>query len=97
MTFPRLCGTAYGWDDAVRYVQKLTALRREHERDRESFEAMLALLEMPSADLYRRAEGLGITAVICAPRMGEGVEPNDRAGCRAAIERFAETVIAQCR
>jgi hypothetical protein len=58
---------------------------------------MLALLEMPSADLYRRAEDLGITAVMCAPWMAEDVEPSDRARCRGAIERFAETVIARCR
>jgi hypothetical protein len=29
--------------------------------------------------------------------MGEGVDPSDREGCRAAIERFAETVISKCR
>ena len=58
---------------------------------------MLALLEMPSADLYRRAEDIGITAVMCAPWMGEGVEPGDPERCRAAIERFAETVIEKCR
>jgi probable F420-dependent oxidoreductase len=97
----RLCdgwvGAAYSWDDAVRYVQKLTALRREYGRDGEPFEIMLALLEMPSADLYRRAEDLGITAVMCAPWLAEGVEPGDQERCRATIERFAETVIARCR
>ncbi len=97
----RLCdgwvGTAYVWDDAVRYVQKLKELRREYGRDREPFEIMLALMEVPSVDLFRRAEDIGITAVMCAPWMGEGVDPGDRDGCRAAIERFAETVIARCR
>jgi hypothetical protein len=58
---------------------------------------MLALLEVPSADLYRRAEDLGITAVMCAPWLAEGVDPVDREGCCAAIERFAETVVAKCR
>jgi probable F420-dependent oxidoreductase len=92
----RLCdgwvGTAYAWDDAVGYVQKLTALRRDYGRHDEPFEIMLALLDTPSADLYRRAEDLGITAVMCAPWAGaEDVE------YRAAIERFAETVIAKCR
>jgi probable F420-dependent oxidoreductase len=97
----RLCdgwvGTAYAWDDAVRHVQKLTALRREYGRDGEPFEIMLALLEMPSADLYRRAEDLGITAVMCAPWMGEYVEPDDHERYRSSIERFAETVIEKCR
>ena len=90
----RLCdgwvGTAYAWDDAVGYVQKLTALRREYGRQGEPFEIMLALLEPPSVDLYRRAEDLGITAVMCAPWAG-GQD------YRPAIERFAQTVIEKFR
>jgi probable F420-dependent oxidoreductase len=90
----RLCdgwvGTAYAWDDAVGYVQKLTALRREYGRQGEAFEIMLALLEPPSVDLYRRAEDLGITAVMCAP-WGGGQD------YRPSIERFAQTVIAKFR
>jgi alkanesulfonate monooxygenase SsuD/methylene tetrahydromethanopterin reductase-like flavin-dependent oxidoreductase (luciferase family) len=70
----RLCdgwvGTAYTWDDAVGYVQKLTALRREYGRDGQPFEIMLALLEPPSVDLYRRSEDFGITAVLSAPWAG---------------------------
>jgi hypothetical protein len=82
-------------------VQKLTALRREYGRGDEPFEIMLALLEMPSVDLYRRAEDLGITAVMCAPWVGD---PDVQAGdhdaverYRPSIERFAETVIAKFR
>jgi probable F420-dependent oxidoreductase len=91
----RLCdgwvGTAYPWDDAIRYVQKLTELRHEYGRENEPFEIMLALIEMPSVDLYRRAEDLGITAVMCAPWIGA------EDGYRPSIERFAETVIEKCR
>ncbi|WP_237573530.1 TIGR03619 family F420-dependent LLM class oxidoreductase [Mycolicibacterium lacusdiani] len=97
----RLCdgwvGAAYGWDDAVGQVERLRALRREYGRGDEPFEIMLALLEAPTADLYRRAEDAGITAVMCAPWMG-ATEPG--AGVeefRAPIERFAETVIAKVR
>ena len=91
----RLCdgwvGTAYSFADATGYVGKLTALRREHGREDEPFDIMLALLEPPSVELYKRAEDLGITAVMCAPWAGfDG-------GYRAAIEWFAETVIAQFR
>ncbi len=108
----RLCdgwvGTAYVWDDAVRYMQKLTALRREYGRDGEPFEIMLALLEPPSVDLYRRAEDLGITAVMCAPWAGtQAIQGGDGEAFqasthpaeryRASIERFAETVIEKCR
>jgi probable F420-dependent oxidoreductase len=90
----RLCdgwvGTAYAWDDAVGYVQKLTALRHEYGRQSEPFQIMLALLEPPSVDLYRRAEDLGITAVMCAPWAGgQDYEP--------LIERFAQTVIQKFR
>jgi probable F420-dependent oxidoreductase len=108
----RLCdgwvGTAYAWDDAVGYVQKLTALRREYGRHGEPFEIMLALLEAPSADLYRRAEDLGVTAVMCAPWAGAqhvlageheafqaSTHPAER--YRPSIERFAQTVIENCR
>jgi alkanesulfonate monooxygenase SsuD/methylene tetrahydromethanopterin reductase-like flavin-dependent oxidoreductase (luciferase family) len=108
----RLCdgwvGTAYAWDDAVGYVQKLTALRREYERQAEPFEIMLALLEPPSADLFRRAEDLGVTAVMCAPWAGAqhvlagdheafqaSTHPAER--YRPSIERFAQTVIEKCR
>jgi hypothetical protein len=44
----------------------LTALRREYGREDEPFDIMLALLEPPSPDLYKRAEDIGITAVMCA-------------------------------
>jgi probable F420-dependent oxidoreductase len=83
-------GTAYAWDDAVGYVHKLTALRREYGRQNEPFEIMLALLEPPSVDLYRRAEDLGITAVMCAPWAG-GQD------YRPSIEQFAQTVIEKFR
>lgn len=91
----RLCdgwvGTAYSFADAAGYVDKLRALRREYGRANEPFEIMLALLEAPSVDLYKRAEDLGITAVMCAPWFGfDG-------GYRAAIEHFAETVLAPFR
>jgi probable F420-dependent oxidoreductase len=94
----RLCdgwvGTVYAWDDAVRYVEKLTAFRREYGRQDDPFDIMLALLEEPSPDLYRRAEDAGITAVMCAPWAGEDIHAGDY---RPSIERFAETIIAKCR
>jgi probable F420-dependent oxidoreductase len=98
----RLCdgwvGTAYAWDDAVPYVERLGALRREYGRGEEPFEIMLALMDAPSPDLYQRAEDLGVTAVMCAPWMGtaEG-ESGEVERFRGPIERFAETVIAKLR
>jgi len=98
----RLCdgwvGTAYGWDDAVRYVERLHSLRREYGRSEEPFEIMLALMEVPTPDLYQRAEDIGITAAMCAPWMGaDGVDPTDVKSFRAPIERFADSVIAHVR
>lgn len=100
----RLCdgwvGAAYTWEDAVGYVEQLSALRREYGRHDQPFDIMLALLEPSSPDLFRRAEDLGVTAVMCAPWAGADATPDSGDGSveryRPAIERFAETVIAQC-
>ena len=96
----RLCdgwvGYAYGWDDAVGYAERLRALRREYGRGGEPFDILLALLEPPSSDLYRRAEDAGITAVMVAPWMLDGVAPTgDPDRFRPSIERFAQAVIAK--
>ncbi|CAA0089724.1 putative protein [Mycolicibacterium vanbaalenii] len=96
----RLCdgwvGYAYAWDDAVRYAQKLTELRRHYDRLDDPFDILLALLEPPTPDLYKRAEDAGITAVMCAPWMGvEGVRSGGVEQFRGPIEQFAETVIAK--
>jgi probable F420-dependent oxidoreductase len=94
----RLCdgwvGYAYAWDEAVGYAQRLTALRREYGRENDPFEIVLALLEPPSVDVYRRAEDAGITTVMCRPWLGQvgGVE-----SYREPIERFAQEIIEKCR
>ncbi|WP_326547185.1 TIGR03619 family F420-dependent LLM class oxidoreductase [Mycolicibacterium sp. ND9-15] len=97
----RLCdgwvGYAYRWDEAVGYAQKLRALRREYGREDEPFDIMLALLEPPSPDLYKRAEDAGITAVMCSPWMGMDLEPGGVERYREPIEQFAETIIAKVR
>ena len=97
----RLCdgwvGYAYRWDEAVGYAQKLRALRRKYGREGEPFDIMLALLEPPSPDLYKRAEDAGITAVMCSPWMGMDLEPGGVERYREPIEQFAETIIAKVR
>ncbi len=88
-------GYAYTLDQATGYTTRLAELRREYGRDREQFEIILALLDPTSADLYKRAEDLGITAVMCAPWL---TAPNGATGVdrfRGPIEQFAETVIAK--
>jgi probable F420-dependent oxidoreductase len=91
-------GYAYRWHDALGYVEKLKALRREYGRDNEPFEILLALLEQPTPDLYKRAEDAGITAVMCAPWAGQvDGQPGDPERYRAPIERFTETIIEKAR
>lgn len=92
-------GTAYTLDGAGAYVSKLAALRREFGRADQPFEIMLALIDPPSPELYKRAQDIGITAVMCAPWM---TDPEVAAGgdverFRGPIERFAETVVAESR
>ena len=41
------------------YVERLHALRREYGRADEPFEILLALMDVPTVDLYRRAEDIG--------------------------------------
>jgi hypothetical protein len=98
-------GSAYKWDVGVSFVEKLTALRNEYGRQNEPFEIMFALLEQPTPDLYKRAEDIGITALMWNPWAGladvpdgdrdAGKQNTDR--YRAAIERFAEDIIAKWR
>jgi probable F420-dependent oxidoreductase len=96
----RMCdgwvGYAYAWDDAVRYAERLRVLRREYGREGAPFDIMLALMEPPSVDLFKRAEDVGITAVMCRPWTGlEGA--SDVEAYREPIERFAETIIGKVR
>jgi probable F420-dependent oxidoreductase len=97
----RLCdgwvGYAYAWDEAVGYVQRLQALRREYGRENEPFDILLALLEPPSVDLYRRAEDIGITSVMCRPWFGMDVGDKSVEAYRGPIEKFAEEIIEKCR
>ena len=73
----------------------MKALRREYGR--EPFEIMLALLEPPSVDLYRRAEDIGITAVMCVPWAGLDSGSGGVERYRQPIEQFAETIVEKCR
>lgn len=97
-------GTAYTLEDAPRWVEKLNGYRREYGRDGDPFEIIAALMEMPSPDVYKRAEEIGITGTMCAPWAGlddihAGAhdslqQPAER--YRDPIERFAEQIVAKC-
>jgi hypothetical protein len=101
----RLCdgwlGTGYTWEEAVERVAALQRYRLEYGRHHEPFEIILALREPPTVELFRRAEGIGITGAMCLPWAGidevhegdhrELQHPAER--YRAPIQRFAEQVI----
>jgi hypothetical protein len=84
-------------------VRTLNALRREYGRENDDFEIMLALREPASVDLFKRAEDIGVTAVMCSPwAMADDVSSGahdafkltaDR--YRAPIERFAGDILAK--
>lgn len=102
-------GTAYSLDEAIRRARTLAGYRREYGRDGEPFEIVVALLEPPSLEVYRRAEEAGITSVMSAPwagldlgdpdlgDLGAGGDPDAAAErYREPIERFAEQVVLPC-
>ena len=80
-------GNAYTPEQALELVGRVRSARQDPE-----FEVILSLLARPDADLFRRMEDAGVTGVLCAPWMRPGVD--DGVARRAAVERFADTVIA---
>ena len=81
-------GNAYTPEQALELVGRVRRVREDRE-----FEVIVSLLARPGADLYRRMEDAGVTGVLCAPWMRPGAD--DLPARRAAVERFAETVIAK--
>lgn len=79
-------GNAYTPERALELVGQVRSARADPE-----FEVILSLLARPDADLFRRMEDAGVTGVLCAPWMRPGAD--DLPARRAAVERFAETVI----
>lgn len=99
-------GNAYPWDDAVHYIGKLRGYLAEYGRENDPFEIVIGLYDVPSVDLYRRAEGeLGVTATMCMPWAGMAdVSAGRHAGLRQSaeryrepIERFAEEIVTKCQ
>jgi probable F420-dependent oxidoreductase len=101
----RLCdgwvGTGCTWDEAVDFVDRLNAYRREYGRENLPFEIILALRETPSPDLYKRAEDIGITGCMVSPfgrpDPAAVTKPGSVEHLRAPVEKFAEEILAKCR
>lgn len=103
----RLCdgwvGNAYTWQEAAEKIDRLNVLRRQYGRQDSHFEIMLALREPASLDTFKRAEDLGVTAIMCSPwAMADDVASGthdafrlDADRYRQPIERFAQTILAK--
>ncbi len=94
-------GNAYDAREADTVLTRLEEEFRAAGRRREGFQTVIALYEAPDPGLYRRFEERGVTGLICAPWMsarGEAGEPSSSLRAKvAAMERFAEAVMAKMR
>lgn len=97
-------GGAYDWDELAHHATRLRGFLADAGRDVEPFEIIAAIKELPSVDLYRRAEEeLGVTATLCVPWIGDmAIDAQRSAGAgpadayRSSIERFAEEIVEPC-
>lgn len=98
-------GNAYPWDEAVQHVERLRGYLREYGRENDPFEIVVGFYEMPSIDLYRRAEELGVTGTMCMPWAGmDEVSAGAHEGLlqraeryKGPIDRFAEEIVSRCQ
>jgi probable F420-dependent oxidoreductase len=99
-------GNAYPWDDAVHYVGKLRGYLKEYGRENDPFEIIIGFYDVPSPELYQRAEEeLGVAGTMCMPWAGmESISAGDHAGLqqsaeryRGPIEEFAEAIVSKCQ
>ncbi|CAB4863591.1 unannotated protein [freshwater metagenome] len=98
-------GNAYPWDEAAHYVGRLRELLAAEDRDTSGFEIICGLYEMPSIDIYRRAEEeLGITGTMCMPWAMGNVSAGDRrnlndvaSAYQTYIDQFAEDIVLPMR
>jgi probable F420-dependent oxidoreductase len=99
-------GNAYRWDEAAAHVSRLRGLLDEQDRSADPFSIVCGLYEMPTVDLFERAEAeLGITDTLCLPWVLDGnLTDDERNGrtldvevYRTSIERFASGILATCQ
>ena len=99
-------GNAYPWNDAENYVSKLRGYLKDYGRENDPFEIIVGFYDVPSADLYKRAEEeLGVAGTMCMPWAGmESISAGDHTGLqqsaeryRGPIEEFAEAIVSKCQ
>jgi alkanesulfonate monooxygenase SsuD/methylene tetrahydromethanopterin reductase-like flavin-dependent oxidoreductase (luciferase family) len=99
-------GNAYRWDEAAEHVANLRQQLEAHDRDPATFAVVCGLYELPTAELFQRAEAeLGITDTLCLPWV---MDPNltdaqrngqvdDVEVYRPSVERFATDILEVCQ
>ncbi len=98
-------GNAYPWAEAEHHIAKLKQFLAAEERDTSGFEIICGLYEMPSVEIYQRAEAeLGITGTMCMPWAMGNVNTGDRrnlndvaAAYQSYIEQFAEDIVLRMK
>ena len=99
-------GNAYPWNEAVNYVSKLRGYLKDYGRENDPFEIIVGFYDVPSADLYKRAEEeLGVAGTMCMPWAGmESISTGDHSALqqsaeryRGPIEEFAEAIVSKCQ
>ena len=89
-------------DEAMATLERVKAAVTGAGRSLDGFRIFFTAAAVPEPDLIRRFEDAGVTDWLCAPWMVAG-QGGDRAYSStveekvAAVERFAEDVIARCR
>jgi probable F420-dependent oxidoreductase len=87
-------------DEAIAWTERLRRERADSPRADRPFTVLTAVGEELTPDLVHRLEDAGVDGLMCAPWMtAEVIAGNFRSSLDvklAAIERFAETVIARC-
>jgi probable F420-dependent oxidoreductase len=94
-------GNAYPWAEAEHYVGRLKEFLAAEERDLSTFEIVCGLYEIPTVEIFQRAEAeLGVTGTMCMPWAMGNVSQGDRrnlddvaAAYQSYIEQFAEDVV----
>lgn len=99
----------YRPEDLFELLDRMRELLRSYGREPGDLDVIAAVAARPDADLYRRLTERGVTGVLCAPWWqdrpqapgqrvayeGAATKDSDLAGKLAAMERFAENVIAR--
>lgn len=98
-------GRSYPWDEARHHIGKVKQRLAEYGREDEPFEIIIGIHDVPTIDLYRRAEEeLGITGILCMPwartkHAGSTEQTGNKKPAehyRAPINDFAEQIALRC-